>query len=184
MVQAVVSATPTAPDPPANGDFSEKVIDYEPGEFGNGALDADGEFDVFRQEHGQGAFSAECNVVYVALLDTVDGALGFVEDPASKIIVIGQNSWTDHPDRELTDPEDGKGATRQMARVIAHEFGHYLEISTREAGFRTPTGGHDQGKYPSGTAPLMLAGNEGKPGRWIRHEDWKFANQTAKVRNE
>ena len=117
-------------------------------------------------------------------------SLGIVVDPASKLIFIAQNEWvasgTAQPDPRNLAPEDANGASYQMARTIAHEFGHYLEISTREAGLVTPTGGHDDGKFPAGTAPLMIEGPNprlgkgGPSGRWIRHEDWKMASETAK----
>jgi hypothetical protein len=181
MIQAVVSASPGSA-------VIETIVDYEPNNGGNGVLDADAEFDVLRQKHQEGVFTGQGNVIYVPFLET--GALGIVVDPSSKLIFIAQNEWvasgTAQPDPDNLAPEDADGASYQMARIIAHEFGHYLEISTRQAGLVTPTGGHDNGRFPTGTAPLMREGNKpplgngGPAGRWIRHEDWKVANETAK----
>ena len=38
---------------------------------------------------------------------------------------------------------------------------------------------HDGGPYPNGTIALMKAGD---PGRWMRHEDWRKANEQAKAK--
>ena len=151
---------------------------------GNGVLDTDPEYALFAQKKQEGVFNGACNVIYVPFVE--DGALGIVVDPASKLIYVGQNEWVASgnalPDPRNLAPEDADGASFQMARIIAHEFGHYLEISSREAGLVTPTGGHDNGIHPSGTAPLMRSGHIGTAGRWIRHEDWDKANRTAKDR--
>jgi len=179
MIQAGVAVSPGSP-------ITERVVDYEPNNGGNGALDTDAEFAVMAQKRQEGVFDGACNIIYVADLDTRDGSLGYVDDPASKLVFISQNSWVDyddfHPDPKVLAPEDRRGASFAMTRVIAHEFGHYLEISTREEGKVTPTGDHDVGKYPAGTVPLMRPGPDGGLGHWIRHEDWAKASETAKTR--
>ena len=74
--------------------------------------------------------------------------------------------------------EDSSGTWDSMKRTLAHEFGHYLDISTRVFDYER----HDNGPYPNGTIGLMRSGGPGNPGRWMRHEDWQKANNTAKER--
>lgn len=85
-----------------------------------------------------------------------------------------------------TAAENTLGETFAIGRIAAHEFGHFLTMSTRGWGKnpRYPQSGHDAGPHPVGTERLMKLGT-GKPddpgdGRWTRHEDWKAANERAK----
>ena len=67
--------------------------------------------------------------------------------------------------------------------ISTHEIGHTLWLSTWVSGL-TYTG-HDHGPWPTGEGALMRSGTNDLgdiveiPGRWIRHEDWKAANDTA-----
>jgi hypothetical protein len=68
-----------------------------------------------------------------------------------------------------------------IARILAHEFGHYLMLSMKNDNNEMHDNG--SGKYPAGTAALMRGAETGKrQGRWIRKEDWRKANKTAKDR--
>ena len=71
--------------------------------------------------------------------------------------------------------EDQFGVIYSMKRSLAHEFGHYLGLSLKNSDFDY----HDGGPYPNGTIALMKAGD---PGRWMRHEDWRKANEQAKAK--
>ena len=68
---------------------------------------------------------------------------------------------------------------RLPIRVIAHEVGHYFDASSRGKdvlllpGIQILPGDyHDNGPFPLFTTGLMRPGEQGKPGQWIRHEDW------------
>ena len=78
--------------------------------------------------------------------------------------------------------ENSEGASRSWKRILAHEFGHYLEMSlkNRENTTEDMGGLHDNGPFPTGTVGLMRSGKLGGLGHWMRHEDWKHANETAK----
>ena len=103
-----------------------------------------------------------------------------------------------------TDAREGdEGVTDTMARTAAHEFGHFLTLSTRAKNYSAVPTGHDDelgvydtnlksygtGKYPpikpsKTVQALMRSGDQIKgtprpPGRWIRHEDWEAANIEA-----
>jgi len=63
---------------------------------------------------------------------------------------------------------------------IAHEIGHELFLATHN----DDGGGHDAGPWPDGEESLMRSGSPvngvlPNPGRWLRHEDWKTANDEA-----
>ena len=91
-------------------------------------------------------------------------------------IVFGNDMW--HGPNSLTQAEDSNGCESSILRVIAHEVGHALEISTRKSkdqnGKDTP---HDIGPFPKGTKALMFPSIPN--GRWMRHEDWRSGNSSA-----
>ncbi len=68
--------------------------------------------------------------------------------------------------------------------IEAHEMGHALGLTTRNP----DDDHHDPGPFPNGTAGLMESGapnsvtgaEPANPGRWLPHEDWKAANDSAK----
>jgi hypothetical protein len=69
-----------------------------------------------------------------------------------------------------------------VSLAAAHEVGHVLEIPIEDSG---PIF-HDGGPWPSGEESLMRSGIEPSgpvncPGRWLRHEDWKEANDLAET---
>jgi hypothetical protein len=146
-------------------DFVEMEMPFE-GENANGQLDPR-EFDYFEQRKNE--FTAECNIIYVYSLSTSGGVLGW-GDPITDRIYVGTYPWAFAQDAErLAAPEDPDGASFQMPRVIAHEFGHYLNLSTR----RNASGEkHDDWLATAGTVPLMRSGAHGSrpPGKWTRHE--------------
>ena len=97
----------------------------------------------------------------------------------NKIIFVGIDRWNPNGSIEADQynkPEDNLGATSQMKRVIAHEMGHFLHLSTRSDDTVTDGEGHDPGKFPVETIGLMRAGQKGGEGKWLRHEDWQRAN--------
>ena len=69
--------------------------------------------------------------------------------------------------------------------ISAHEIGHTLNLSTWQSISPPLFTGHDHGPWPSGEEALMRPGTNGvggivdSPGRWLRHEDWKEANDNA-----
>jgi hypothetical protein len=76
-----------------------------------------------------------------------------------------------------------EGTVGHTALTIAHEVGHRLGLAAHDDG-----GGHDAGPWPSGEESLMRSGQPTGapsaptfpvPGRWLRHEDWKKANDRA-----
>ncbi len=76
--------------------------------------------------------------------------------------------------------------------VIAHEIGHALGLSTRKSldpgtGKSTDLFRHDLGIFPQiSTNPVLkqygLMWPKSTPQRWLRHEDWVFANERANFR--
>jgi len=86
----------------------------------------------------------------------------------------------------LTHKLDGTSSPL-ITLIVAHEVGHLLDLSTRDDveddGERN---GHDLGTPPSGTGMLMRPfidkpALEPEP-RWMRHDDWWKANDTAGAR--
>lgn len=67
------------------------------------------------------------------------------------------------------------------ATIAGHELGHILNLSfyTRDSEM------HDPGPFPSGTEGLMQPGrgvDHPEMGRWLGHDDWRVANETAKTK--
>jgi len=65
--------------------------------------------------------------------------------------------------------------------AVAHEVGHFLDLSADGA---YSSDGHDNGPWPSGTTALMRSGTPQNgtlpvPGKWIRHTDWRAANNAV-----
>lgn len=65
--------------------------------------------------------------------------------------------------------------------VAAHEIGHLLTIPKKSTGMDS----HDEPPWPEGTEGLMESGFDesgspiSAPGKWMRHQDWKEANEAA-----
>ena len=102
-------------------------------------------------------------------------------DYDTKFIGIGTDLFISNSTSPKLTTEDSLGAIQSMKRVCAHEFGHFLTMSTREwdPTRLTKFTGHDYGPYPKGTVGLMRGGTQPR-GRWTRHEDWEAANKKAK----
>jgi hypothetical protein len=75
------------------------------------------------------------------------------------------------------------GTSGQTALVVAHEIGHILGLAVYN-----DDGGHDSGPWPDGEEHLIRSGQPSGPvgsptfpvpGEWLRHEDWKKANDEA-----
>ena len=88
--------------------------------------------------------------------------------------------------RDIAPAEDLEGVEDTMSRVGAHEFGHFLRLSTRGKYHNLPPfRGHDNDRDPKiefgplKARALMRDGKFGAPGRWMRHEDWENANIKA-----
>ena len=112
---------------------------------------------------------------------------------SNKIVVVGAwnfqkraQKWpaTDPNGWSRQDPEIGTEGT--MQRTLAHEFGHFLSLATREWKPNKKQGGHDDlsavNSYPIGAndtkyPPLMKSVSP--VGVWLRHEDWRAANERA-----
>jgi len=85
-------------------------------------------------------------------------------------------------------PENSPAHTySRIPHVCAHEVGHALGLSTRNQNLTTSFGKHDSGRFPGfpWRQPLELPA-EGlmiqrpkKDQMWMRHEDWKKANEIA-----
>jgi hypothetical protein len=164
FTQAVVGANSDRTD------FTSNPLAYDLNN--NGELDGNDELDFFDARAGQ--FTGECNILYVDSLGVSEGELGMY-DPVGNRIYIGTSAWTIGAGQQET--EDAEGASYDMARVIAHEFGHYLDLSTRRNATRE---NHDDWVVPKTTAALMRNGRRGPPGKWMRHEDWHRANDRVK----
>jgi hypothetical protein len=64
------------------------------------------------------------------------------------------------------------------ATIAGHEIGHLLNLSF----YSHDDAKHDPGPFPAGTEGLMQPGSgSNHPGRWLGHDDWRTANETAKV---
>ena len=139
-------------------------------------------------------FGGPINVVFVHLLGkisfnkygdpiTESGLLGvnLDEDEALKRLAFIS---TDYPSFQPSDQEDPDGVVKSILRVIAHEVGHTLGLSTRtyipnpKSVVPSPEA-HDAGAVPKGTKALMRSGLIGAPGKWMRFEDWRQANLRA-----
>jgi hypothetical protein len=195
---AAVSESPSAPEIPAGttpDGYGLREFQYEApatptSSPTNSVLDSDAELNNIDQQRGlftsQGLESKDCIIVYVPYCSPprVTETHAFFKDDVTGFIFVGVNNWSTDPFSELQLPEDELGATRQLPRVVCHEFGHWLKLSTR--GERDPNGNqltfHDNDRCPAGTVPLMREGTVGAPGRWMRHEDWKRANERAQER--
>ena len=115
-------------------------------------------------------FLGQCVFLYLPWMKDVKGGY-FI---GSKFIGLSFRPFVDHPIYAIDDALGGNGS---MKRVAAHEFGHFLMMSTRR------NDSHDLGPFPKGTKGLMLSGQLLSPttkGQWTRHEDWKAANERAK----
>jgi hypothetical protein len=129
-------------------------------------------------------FTGDCNFL---LVPGLDGASGLLLD--SKFIGLSVNTFiTSQSPKDLRYfQEDELGRSKTFKRIAAHEFGHFLTMSTREwTVFPPPDGlvrsGHDNGLTPKGTGTLMRRGTQTEnpgDGRWTRHEDWEAANKRA-----
>lgn len=143
-----------------------------------------------------GRFDGQLNVVFVKLLgDTNTDATQFPEtNQTTSSSTSGVNFFghipirhiafiaADYPNYQQSGAEDQFGAVRSVQRVIAHEVGHALGLSTREivvSEILGITDNHDSETVPVGTRSLLRAGPSGPPGKWMRHEDWRTANDTA-----
>jgi hypothetical protein len=76
------------------------------------------------------------------------------------------------------------GTSGHTALAVAHEIGHILGLAVHS----DEGGGHDAGPWPSGEEHLLRSGQPSGPvgsptfpvpGEWLRHEDWKEANDKA-----
>jgi len=175
LSQAAVFARSVAPAGEVNG-FGLREFLFGSG---NGALETDAQLNIINMQRAQ--FTPEnkdgpdCVVIYVPKLNALLEELGYFDED-SGFIFLSVTDWTENPPAELTDPEDEEGASKLMDRVLGHEFGHFMGISTRNIDGEK----HDDDRYhPPGAAALMRSGAVGKPGRWIRDEDWKRANERA-----
>lgn len=102
--------------------------------------------------------------------------------PYSTLLLEGfQSDWLFNHVVMFTDP-----CVRPLVQVIPHEFGHVLGL----AFYSDDGGSHDLGAWPQDTEKLMRQGVPSGPvenptfpafGRWLRHEDWRKANDEASV---
>ena len=142
----------------------------------------------------------------VLLVDHIKGGGGTdrgICPPGEKAILLSHIYFSVLTTPGAEDPDEGVIDT--MARTAAHEFGHFLRLSTRAEKYATYQTGHDdelgvyivklklygKNKYPpikpNKTAQaLMRSGDQVKdvlrpPGRWMRHEDWDMANRQARI---
>jgi hypothetical protein len=68
-------------------------------------------------------------------------------------------------------------------RVVAHEIGHLLDLASVP---NVVPGKHDPGPFPpeaveSGGGLMQPGDGVNHPGLWLAHEDWKTANDVAKI---
>ena len=150
----------------------------------NGTLDlpASGlgnELQVFA--NNAGSYTSDINVVVVcnlAIHKPQETIYPFgVRVPGLNVVLIAANRWS-WTDATEFNTEDDNGASYSFERIVAHEAGHFIAISTKNA----PDAGHDPGPYPETyhSISLMRSGEAGKNGKWIRMEDWEQANFTGR----
>jgi len=139
--------------------------------------------------NGNGAVDAED-------LNEIDNAVDGFNAP--RCIVLAQVSGTtsdgsSFPRGIRTSDEAGKGCLvfvtnsgSYAATIASHEIGHLLNLSVYgpSDGPGVPANDvrHDPGPFPNGTFGLLQKGTGfNHPGRWLGHDDWKKANETAKT---
>ena len=131
-------------------------------------------------------FTGHCNFL---LTPNVLDAAGGIFIYGTKLIALRVDTFIGHAIEHNPKfaGEDAVGATLSMKRIAAHEFGHFLTMSTRDPIWNKGPlfwkTGHDPDQYPAGSSKLMKIGTGLKidpgSGRWTRHEDWKAANERA-----
>jgi hypothetical protein len=84
--------------------------------------------------------------------------------------IPGKGGWT--PDGRIYSMVFTFDVAGSVHMVAAHEVGHQLWLSTRNADGEF----HDYGPAPAGTGCLM---DPSAQGVWLRREDWFEANETA-----
>lgn len=133
----------------------------------------------------------DCIFVYVPYFDSALSSDTFAfYDDITGFVFVNVGAWYIRSDEGVRIPlpddqlqENAEGASYWGGRVLAHEFGHWLNLSSRWY-LHEQEGGplsepHDMGPYPKGTVSLMRPGNLGPAGRWLRHEDWEAASKRA-----
>lgn len=129
-------------------------------------------------------FAGKINVCYVQNLKghgaVSEYPLG-LRVPGLNVVFVALSRWlwSDNFEKNF-EKDDADGANKTVPRVAAHEVGHYLGLAYWHD---VPSdSGHDAGPFPTKykTVSLMRSGSQGKHGKWLRWEDWKQANETAR----
>jgi hypothetical protein len=161
----------------------------------DGYENSDDEVEIMESEADR--FDGSLNIVFVRFLgdtrtdsslqppdDTDKQTLGvcFQNRPAlAGVAFVSADRWLP-PAFDQATTQDELGASRTIQRVAAHEIGHALGLSTRVFVVDDVYGiteVHDSESFPNGTTSLLRSGPMGPPGQWMRHEDWRKANDQA-----
>jgi hypothetical protein len=137
------------------------------------------EADVFRNDP---QFNGHIPVIFVREIDSAKTA-GFNTPLPDLRRIIMDDSKVPTP----LEPE-ADGSQESRVRFIAHEVGHFFDLSWRGRDYTRYTGAlgapmfwpgdrHDKGPFPPGTAGLM---KPEIPGKWLRYEDWHLMSKNAK----
>ncbi len=193
FAQTAVFASPSAPEilPGTTSDgWGLREFPFKVGNNNRWWISGNGDLNNIDQNRAlftsQNKDGKDCIIVFVPLLDLPnvnrfdagEVTIGY-SDPITGFVFIGVDNWKGSIPALLA-PENNSGASNSLARVLAHEFGHWLNLSTRIK----EENDHDNDPHPTGTVPLMRNGGDGNGnfqplGRWIRHEDWRRAKERA-----
>jgi hypothetical protein len=124
---------------------------------------------------GDPQFNGHVPVIFVRAIDGSETA-GFARYGIHRIFM--DDSKVRQP-----GPVNADGSQESRVRFIAHEVGHYFQISSRDPDRVRLTGVtrreyHDTGAFPPSTTGLM---KPSVPGKWVRHEDWKVMWENAQA---
>lgn len=141
------------------------------------------------------AFPGDIAILFVRNLG--GGSSGHYSDQTGYVFV-NYDAYFSHASKPDYSTPDAEGTLKYVTRVVAHEVGHKLGLSTRQQikMLNLWYSGHDvdsdapqkfgsEGIHPKGTHLLMRPGGlqmeilDQGCGVWVRHEDWKKSNAAA-----